>query len=124
MNVIVAGSRDFNDYDLVKKELDKLWQVQGLRYGFNVFSGCARGADRLGERYAYEKHLSVIKFPADWERYGKRAGVIRNEEMAKNADFCIVFWDGKSKGTKNMIDTAKRYNLRLIVVGVPPYGLE
>ena len=124
IRVIVAGTREFNDYDLVKKELDKLRIFPEFYHGFTVFSGCAKGADQLGERYAYENHLQVVKFPADWEKYGKKAGPIRNEEMAKHADACIVFWNGKSKGTKNMIDNAKKYKLRLIVVGVPPYGLE
>lgn len=124
MNLIVAGTRDFNDYELVKKELDALRQSRGFAYGFTVFSGCASGVDRLGERYARENHLPVVKFPAEWGKYGKKAGPIRNEEMAKHADACIVFWDGKSKGTKNMINNAEKYKLPLIVVSVPPYGFE
>lgn len=118
MKLIVAGTRDFNDYALVKKELDNLRHLPEFYYGFTVFSGCAKGADQLGEHYAYENHLPVVKFPADWKKYGRKAGPIRNEEMAKHADACIVFWDGKSKGTKNMIENARKHHLRLRIVMV------
>jgi hypothetical protein len=70
----------------------------------------------LGELYANENNIKIIEFPADWEKFGKKAGYIRNEEMAKYSDSCIVFWDGKSKGTKHMIELAKKYNLNLKIV--------
>jgi hypothetical protein len=76
-----------------------------------IVSGTARGADKFGEEIAEKFNISVKRFPADWDRYGKRAGYVRNEEMAKYADALIAVWDGKSKGTKNMIDIAKKENL-------------
>ena len=115
MYLIVAGTRSFNDYDLVKKELDSLKSYPEFKYGFTIVSGCAQGADQLGERYARENNLPIAKFPAEWDKYGKKAGPIRNEKMAKAANACIVFWDGKSRGTKNMIDNARKYNLNLII---------
>jgi hypothetical protein len=73
-----------------------------------VVSGKARGADSLGERYASEFGIIVAKFPADWNRFGKRAGYVRNEEMAHYADKAVVFWDGISKGSRHMIDIMKK----------------
>lgn len=67
----------------------------------------------MGERYGRERNYSIDYFPAEWDRYGKRAGYIRNEEMAKHADALVAFWDGKSRGTKHMIDTARKYNLSI-----------
>ena len=73
MKVIVAGSRDFKDYALLKEFLDKLVI---FRSDFTeIVSGTASGADKLGERYAQEHNLAIKRFPADWEKYGKAAGI-------------------------------------------------
>lgn len=72
----------------------------------------AKGADTCGERYAKEHRYKIRYFPADWDRYGTAAGPIRNEEMARNADALVAFWDGKSSGTKSMIQLAQKYNLQ------------
>lgn len=110
--IIIAGGRDFNDYNKLKYICDF-----HIKDGDEIVSGKARGADSLGEVYANEMKLNVKEFPADWNKYGKSAGYIRNEEMAKYADRLIAFWDGKSKGTKHMIDLAKKYNLIVSVIG-------
>ena len=65
----------------------------------------------LGARYAQERKYTIRYFPAQWEKYGKAAGYIRNEEMAKNADALVAFWDGESQGTRHMITIAKNHNL-------------
>ena len=65
---------------------------------------------------AKEMGFHVAYFPADWERYGKAAGYIRNKEMAQNADALVAFWDGESRGTKSMIDLAKEYDLAVRVL--------
>lgn len=83
-----------------------------------IVSGAARGADALGERYAAERGLAVKQFPADWDRYGRSAGYRRNAEMAEYADAAVVFWDGKSKGSKHMINLAKEKGLPVRVVPV------
>lgn len=101
MRVIVAGGRDFDNYDLLKRVLDE--QAHMIT---RVVSGDAQGADRLGERWGIETGNKVRYFPADWESYGKSAGYKRNLQMADYADGLIAFWDGKSKGTKHMIDIA------------------
>ncbi|MCD7996506.1 MAG: SLOG family protein [Clostridiales bacterium] len=84
-----------------------------------IISGTARGADKLGEYYAERTNLKK-RFPADWDNLGKRAGYVRNAEMAKYAakevGVLIAFWDGISRGTKHMIDLANRYELEVHVV--------
>ena len=118
IKVIIAGTRDFNDYAFLKKNLD--YFLQGINPNneeIEIVSGNARGADKLGERYAKEHNLPVKLFPANWDKYGKRAGYLRNQEMANYADVLIAFWDEKSKGTKHMIDIAKKQGLTVIVVG-------
>lgn len=113
MRVIIAGTRTFNDVEFLKKQMYYAFRND---YISEIVSGCAKGADLLGEEWAKERNIPVKRFPADWAKHGKAAGPMRNEEMAKNADACIVFWDGESKGTKNMIDNAKKQNLKLFVI--------
>lgn len=107
--VIIAGGRDFDDYDLVVSTMDKL--LQNITEPITIVCGMARGADTLGERYAISKGYEVAHFPADWGKFGKAAGYKRNEQMAQNADALVAFWDGRSRGTKHMIDLAHKYNL-------------
>lgn len=113
--LIIAGSRNFHDYDLLQKHVHDFLHDQ-CDNNIVIISGVAVGADLLGEHYAHEMQYPVQRFPAEWNLYGKYAGHKRNEDMAKSAHACIVFWDGKSKGTKNMIDNAKKYNLKLKIV--------
>ena len=116
MKVIVAGSRNFNNYEFLSGKLDHYFKNQTPT---EIISGGARGADKFGEIYAKRNNISLKIFPADWETHGKAAGYIRNKQMAEYADACVVFWDGKSKGSKHMIDLAKKYNLKLRVVLCP-----
>lgn len=108
MKCIIAGGRDFNDYATLQSVCDKIFKNTKPD---EIVSGTARGADSLGELYAKNKKIEVKRFPADWNLHGMRAGIIRNEQMAAYATHLIAFWDGKSKGTKNMIALAKNYNL-------------
>jgi len=112
MKIIIAGSRNFNDYNLLKSSCDNLLtQFTNIE----IVSGTARGADKLGERYAREKGYSIKQFPANWN-LGKSAGYIRNDEMAQYADMLIAFWDGTSKGTKHMIDLANKRGIKVEIV--------
>ena len=118
--IIIAGGRDFSDYDMLKDHVDKC--INGSLENGNetqvvltpgqteiiIVSGKAKGADSLGERYAKERGYKIEVYPADWKKYGKAAGMIRNKQMAEKADALIAFWDGKSHGTKNMIDLAHK----------------
>lgn len=82
-----------------------------MKVPIQIVCGMARGADRLGERYAKEHGYQVIYFPADWDLDGKSAGFKRNVRMAEYADALVAFWDGESKGTKHMIEIAKEKGL-------------
>lgn len=113
MKVIIAGSRGFEDYNFLRWNCDEILNFQKE---VEVVSGTANGADKLGEKYATDNGYPIKRFPAEWEKYGKSAGYRRNEEMAKYADALIAFWDEKSKGTKHMIDLAKRYGLKITVI--------
>lgn len=116
MKVIIAGSRTFNDYILLKEKCDHY--LSNIEVPVEIVSGTARGADKLGELYAIDKGFELKRFPADWENNGKGAGMIRNKQMAEYADALIVFWDGHSKGTQHMIDTAKKLNLKIKIVKI------
>lgn len=113
IKLIIAGSRDFKNYELLKENVDEFLDGQTAV----VISGTASGADSLGIKYAKEKEFEVIEKPAYWQnlkgaapfhigvnkhgmKYNKLAGHIRNEEMAKIATHCILFWNGKVKALK------------------------
>lgn len=110
MKVIIAGSRTFNNYEILLKACDFYLKKTT---DIEIVSGGAKGADELGERYAEERGYLIKRFPADWNKHGKSAGYIRNGLMAHYSDALIAFWDGKSKGTKNMIEQAKKNNLNI-----------
>ena len=110
MKVIIAGSRNFNNYKKLCEYCDIMLSNTN---NVEIVSGTAAGADRLGMKYAIDRLLVLKEFPADWDTFGKSAGYKRNEQMAQYADALIAFWDGKSKGTKHMIDLAKEYDLKI-----------
>lgn len=112
--VIVAGGREFKDYQLLEKTLDDF--LQDRKEPTRILCGMAHGADELGLLYAHWHNYELEKHPAKWDIHGKRAGFIRNEEMANNADALIAFWDGKSHGTKDMIKRAKKHGLDIRVI--------
>jgi hypothetical protein len=122
MRVIIAGSRDFDDYDYLKQiSMELIINNFGLfDETVTIVSGTARGADSLGEKFARENSFEIVRFPAEWESLGKKAGYLRNKEMVKYAKedskgMLIAFWDGKSKGTKHIINTAKKEKLKTYV---------
>ncbi len=113
--VIIAGGRYFNDYELMKEKVSNILStITDLE--IIIISGTANGADKLGERFAKEHGYTVEQYPAQWDKYGKSAGYKRNEQMAKLADASICFWDGKSRGTKHMIDLSKKHGLKSRIV--------
>jgi hypothetical protein len=110
LKIIIAGSRNFNNEELL---FQKCGSIISKNTVTEIISGNSKGADQLGEKFAIANGISVKKFIPNWQFYGKAAGEKRNIEMAKYANGLIAFWDGKSKGTKNMIEIAKKHNLRL-----------
>lgn len=115
MKLIIAGGRYFNDYALMKRKCTFLLKNTNSET-IEVVSGGATGADSLGERFAKENNYSIKRFPADWNMHGKAAGPIRNKQMAEYGTHLIAFWDGKSRGTKGMIELAKKHNLKIRIV--------
>ena len=110
--VIIAGSRYFDDYALLQNHADKMLSNQ---VDIEIVSGGASGADALGERYAKDRGYKLKIFPADWATHGRKAGPIRNREMAEYADALLAYWDGKSRGTKNMIEEARARDLKISI---------
>lgn len=117
MKVIIAGPRDFEDYDALLKA------VAACPFDITeVVSGHARGVDSMGERWSREVLKQEPKvFPADWDRWGKSAGPIRNTQMAKYADGLLALWHGVGKGTKNMIEQARLRRMPVFVYGILGY---
>jgi hypothetical protein len=115
LKIIIAGSRNFNNEKLLFQKCGSIISKNPVT---EIISGNSKGADLLGEKFAIANSLSVTKFIPNWQLYGKGAGEKRNIEMAKHANGLIAFWDGKSKGTKNMIEIAKKYNLRLWLIHI------
>jgi len=108
MKVIIAGSRGVTELKQVEESMDL--SAIDFSYITEVVSGAARGADRLGEEWAFDRNILTQVFYPDWEKYGKGAGYIRNRQMAKYADRLVAVWDGQSKGTKHMIDLMRAAN--------------
>ena len=102
--LIVAGSRGFNDYELLCRVLVAMGDVEFADHNVSIVSGMARGADQLAVRFAVTHDIKLYKFPANWDGLGKRAGFIRNTQMGNFADGLLAFWDGQSNGTKHMVD--------------------
>lgn len=117
LKVIIAGGRDFKDYTrLFERVSFYLYEKTFEDKPIVIVSGGAKGADSLGEKYAIEKNYKIVQFLPDWENNGKSAGHIRNREMGDFADYLIAFWDGKSLGTKGMIDYANYIGIPVRVV--------
>lgn len=114
--VIIAGSRSFSNYELLKEHCLSLLQEKRRTHRVIIVSGHAHGADTMGERFAKEQGLTIELHPAKWRALGKAAGMIRNAEMARASDALIAFWDGRSRGTAHMISFARRRGLEVSVV--------
>lgn len=129
MRTIVAGSRNILNYETVKSAIEYCgWTVT------EVVSGTAKGVDTLGERWARENHRPIKRFKADWKdiwgrpdnqiksnqwgKYWKNAGIVRNIEMRDYAQALVAVWDGKSNGTRHMIESAKKKNLKVYVLEI------
>lgn len=124
MKTIIAGSRGLDCPNELASVLASLgWKIT------EVVSGGCRGIDQLGEAWARERGIPVKVFPADWDRHGRAAGPIRNQQMAEYADALVAFWDGRSRGTEHMMACAKarklHWHIHLTYPGpnspLPPY---
>ena len=109
--VIVAGSRSFQNYPLMCKELDKIKDRIEC-----IVSGDAAGADTYGCMYARDNNIPIRHCPADWQKYGAAAGYVRNKQMGDYGDELVAFWDGTSPGTKDMIDYMGKLGKKVTVI--------
>lgn len=108
--VIVAGGRDFTDYEFMRESLGNLLWMEDFcgDSEIKIISGMADGVDTLAIRFADEFELTRILFPANWKQHHRMAGFLRNEDMMEVATHLVAFWDGKSKGTQHIIELAKK----------------
>lgn len=129
IRIIIAGTRTFIDYDALYDATNQV--IAKLKedlpsHDITIISGNAPGADRLGERYARKCGYGLKIFPAQWSAYGKMAGPMRNRQMLSYATegipVVIAFWDGVSRGTRNMIDIALDANALVYLYQIPTGG--
>ena len=116
MKTIIAGSRTITDKKTIFDALDIYFHNNKP---IEVVSGCARGVDTIGAEWAIKNGVPVKKFTANWDEHGRAAGPIRNLEMGNYADQALIFWDGKSKGTKSMINIMKTLNKPFYYLWIP-----
>lgn len=117
MVVAIVGSRDFPSQQLVQR-----WIAEHLPPGITIISGAARGVDTWAIQAARAQGFATKEFPAQWEKYGKRAGFMRNTELAESADWVVAFWDRRSKGTRDTI--IKAHEMNKVVTVVYPDGKQ
>jgi hypothetical protein len=112
MKCVIAGSRGIDNYEILEQAFTLCPWSGNIT---EIVSGRAKGVDKLGEDLAKQRNLSLTVFPAEWDIYGSFAGHKRNKDMAEYTDIAIILWDGKSRGTKNMIENMKRLDKPCIV---------
>jgi len=108
MKLAVIGGRDFDNYTLLANILWDLLKVKGTISQDTIVSGGAKGADSFAKKYAKEESIPYLEFPAEWDKYGKSAGFLRNQTIVDNCDMVLAFWDGESRGTADTIAKAKK----------------
>ena len=123
MKLAIIGSRTFDDEYLLDSTLRRYWgpdQVEGGSdegpYIDEIVSGGAKGADQLGAQWAKKNDVKLIEFIPDWDKYVKRAGFLRNEDIIKASTFVLAFWSGVSKGTGHSLSIAKRLKKPTLIV--------
>lgn len=114
--LIVAGGRDFNDAELLERVLIAMADVELADKSVSIVSGMAKGADALAYKFAHQSGIQCYEFHANWNKYGKRAGFVRNEEMGRFSDGLLAFHDGISKGTAGMINFMRSINKPVTVI--------
>lgn len=115
MKLIVAGSRTIQDYATVRQAIIESGFWKRYKHSLEIVSGAARGVDTLGEQFAANNGLICHRLPADWDTHGKKAGYLRNIQMGEFSDALVAVWDGKSRGTKQMIDWSIKNGLEVFV---------
>lgn len=114
--VRVCGCRTFDNYELLEIKLN--YYLKNKLPNVVIVSGGGKGADYMGEMYAKKHNLPLEVHRPNWDVDGRSAGPKNNEQIVKNVDAAIAFWDGKSKGTKHTIDFCKQYKKKCIIVEI------
>ena len=118
--IAIVGSRNFKNYYVFKRVVSLILDFNNLtKKQIEIISGGAEGADSLARRYAIENSIPFKELLADWKKFGKKAGYIRNVEIWNYSDFGIAFWDGVSKGTSHSIDLAEKQGKKLFLYYAP-----
>lgn len=115
--IAVIGSRGYRGRAIIPNILQSTFGYF-RQFGKPVFisGGCKNSPDQWGQQWAVRNNIPCIIFPAEWQKHGKKAGLVRNKKIVDNADYLIAFWDGKSHGTKYTIDLALQRGLPVITV--------
>ena len=113
MNLLIAGSRSFTDYNFLERTVLGFADPKDIDC---IISGTAVGADSLGELFARIHKIPVKQFPANWDLHGKKAGFIRNKTLVDECDMAIIFWDGESSGTSHTISLLESAKKDFVVV--------
>lgn len=121
--IVIGGCRYYNNYTAFTKVLDICLSKIKNKNEIVILSGHCSGVDKMAEYYAKENYYELEIHPAEWEKYGKSAGPKRNEIMVKKSNAVIAFWDYKSRGTKNLITLAKKYNKPIRVIDINQKGM-
>lgn len=114
-HVAIVGSRNFPNLPLVATTVQSLAKKLG-KENLTIVSGGARGVDSAAEFAAREAGVAVISIKADWDTYGKAAGLIRNTDIINQADIVIAFWDGQSRGTMDSVRKAVEMGKKITVL--------
>lgn len=117
VKLAVIGSRGFSNYNLFCEKLEYLTQdiKEDIIY---VSGGCPSGGDALIKRYTQEKNLSLIEYLPDWDKFGKKAGFLRNKLIIDDATHLIAFWDSESKGTLSSIKMAEKKDIPIKIIKI------
>lgn len=119
IRILVAGTRFTIPMHVFDRHVRRVLSIYAACPEIIFISGAARtGADRLIIDWCRTNHFVCEEFPANWDRYGRSAGYIRNAEMAKVSDILLAFWDMESRGTKNMIELMEKKGARVIIIDI------
>ena len=109
IKLMVCGSRTIVDRDFIYKTIDECIAEKFPSDEIIIIEGEARGVDSIAKQWAIDHNKQIEAYPANWDLYGKSAGFRRNVDMVKACDYCLIIWDGKSKGTKHDIVLCTQY---------------